>query len=75
MPYTKSPDELADAIAAMTFGDLMSVASDLSQMAEAKDARPKLETPEEFASLLWDWSESNREAAAAEAAERKANSQ
>lgn len=61
MPFTKSPDELADTLTAMTFGDLMDVAGELSSMAESKEVRPKLETAEEFASLLWGWARFKQE--------------
>lgn len=71
MPYTKDPDDLAETLAAMTYGDLMDVARSLHDMADDKDTWP-LKTPEDFASLLWGWSETYRDAAAEQAAEADA---
>ena len=46
---------LAKAITEMTYGDLRDVAKELASTSEDKEARPKLETTEEFAELLHDW--------------------
>lgn len=57
----KSKRELADCIAGMSYNALKDVANDLSETIKDKEARPKLETPEEFADLLSDWAEAQRE--------------
>ncbi len=53
----RSKKELAELILAMSYGELKSMGNDLSGTIEDKEARPKLETAEEFADLLWDWAE------------------
>ena len=50
-------NNLAKLIYSMPYGELMSVADDLSKMKDA-EMRPKIETQEEYASLLYDWAES-----------------
>lgn len=57
MPMVRSKKELAELILAMSYGELKSMGNDLSGTIEDKEARPKLETAEEFADLLWDWAE------------------
>jgi hypothetical protein len=49
--------DLAQTIMQMNYGELLSVATDLSKMRDA-EVRPKIETPEEFANALYDWAES-----------------
>jgi len=56
MPMQTTKGEFAKAILGMTYGGLMEVAAELSEMKE-KDVRPKIETPEEYASLLHDWAD------------------
>lgn len=50
-----SRNGLAKAITEMTYGELRAVAADLASTCHDKEARPKLETTEEFAELLYDW--------------------
>jgi hypothetical protein len=45
---------LANAIVAMNYGDLKSVGASLASMKDA-EVRPKIETDDEYASLLFDW--------------------
>lgn len=45
------------AILGMTYGDLMEVCGELASANRDKETRPKLETAEEFASLLHDWAD------------------
>lgn len=51
-------DDLAATIVQMSYGGLKSVAAELAEAIKDKEARPKLETAEEFADLLYDWAES-----------------
>lgn len=53
----RSRKDLAECIRYMSYGELKSVAAELASCCEDKEARPKLETPEEFADLLYDWAE------------------
>lgn len=53
--------DLAATIMAMNYGQLKDVATELAAAIEDKEARPKLETAEEFAELLYDWAESQGE--------------
>lgn len=53
----KVRSDLVRAILGLNYGDLKTVASELASAAADKDARPKLETAEEFADLLYDWAE------------------
>jgi hypothetical protein len=46
---------LARVIVDMTYGELRTVAAELSSTCEDKEARPKMETTEDFAELLYDW--------------------
>lgn len=48
-------EDLVAAITAMNYGALKQVGKELAEMIEDKEARPKLETAEEFADLLFDW--------------------
>lgn len=59
----KTKQDLAELIVGMSYGELKTVAHELASTVEDKEARPKLETAEEFADLLYDWAE----AAAADA--------
>lgn len=52
-----SINDLALTIVGMNYGDLKSVAKELARTIEDKESRPKLETAEEFADLLFDWAE------------------
>ena len=56
-------EDFIKAILTMEYGVLKGIASELSETIKDKEARPKLETPEEFADLLWDWADAYREAA------------
>ena len=58
MPVQKTKQDLAYAILNMTYGDLMYVAGQFTEMT-AKDngARPRPKTAEDFASLLHDWAD------------------
>lgn len=46
----------AEAIMNMNYGTLCAIAKEFSEMIDA-DVRPKIETPQEFAELLFDWAE------------------
>lgn len=50
-------NDLALLIVSMNYGDLKTVGAELAGTVEDKEARPKLETAEEFADLLFDWAE------------------
>jgi hypothetical protein len=50
--------DLANFIMEMNYGELKKVAVDLAGMKDA-DVRPKIETPEEYAEMLFDWAEAN----------------
>lgn len=52
----KTAKDLADCIMGMNYGELRAVADDFSRMID-KDVRPKIETQDEFADLLYDWAE------------------
>lgn len=52
--------DLAATILKMNYGALKQVAAELAGTIEDKEARPKLETPEEFAELLYDWAEAQQ---------------
>lgn len=52
--------DLAKLIMQMNYGELKCCASQLAAMNSDKDARPKLETGEEFADLIYDWAEASR---------------
>lgn len=52
-------NDLAKLILQMNYGHLKAVALELSGAAADKESRPKVETPEEFADLLFDWAEGN----------------
>lgn len=45
---------LAAAIVAMNYGDLKGVGASLASMKDV-DVRPKIETADEYADLLFDW--------------------
>lgn len=57
----KTRTDLVEAILQMSYGELKSVAHELAAMIEDKEARPKLETAEEFADMLYDWAEAQRD--------------
>lgn len=48
------------AVLLMPYGELKQIAHELAETIKDKEARPKLETAEEFADLLWDWAEAQR---------------
>jgi hypothetical protein len=54
---TITKKDLARTIMEMDYGQLKIVAKELAGACEDKEARPKLETAEEFADLLYDWAE------------------
>lgn len=49
--------DLASSIRSMNYAELKAVAEELASACKDKEARPKLETAEEFADLLSDWAE------------------
>lgn len=49
-------NDLANTILKMNYGELKSVAASLASMKD-EDVRPKIETTEEFADMLFDWAE------------------
>lgn len=53
----KTAKDLAKTIMEMNYRELHSVAAELAGMKDA-DVRPKIETTEEYAELLFDWAES-----------------
>lgn len=54
----KTKQELATVILGMTYGDLMYVARQFSEMcAPDNGARPRPRTAEHFASMLHDWAD------------------
>jgi hypothetical protein len=53
--------DLADCIVKMNYGELKQVAYELSETIKDKEVRPKLETSDEFADLLYAWAEATRE--------------
>lgn len=53
----RTSKDLASVIMDMNYGDLKAVGAALARTIEDKEARPKLETAEEFADLLFDWAE------------------
>jgi hypothetical protein len=54
-----TPKDLARAILAMNYGALREVADDLARACKVKEVRPKMESAEDFASLLFDWAEAS----------------
>lgn len=55
MPATAK--DLANVIFNMNHGEMKKVASEMAGMKD-EEVRPKIETPEEFADMLFDWAES-----------------
>lgn len=53
----KDRSDLIHAILGLPYGQLKSVCGELAGMIEDKETRPKLETAEEFADLLYDWAD------------------
>lgn len=53
----KTRADLAKLIVEMNYGELRSVAASLASMKDA-DVRPKIETTDEYAEMLFDWAES-----------------
>ena len=53
----KTKADLARLMLEMNYGELRSVALDLAAACEDKEARPRMETTEDFAELLFDWAE------------------
>lgn len=51
--------DFARVILEMNYGELKSVAASFASMKD-EDVRPKIETAEEYADLLFDWAESMR---------------
>lgn len=49
--------QLARFIYSMPYGELAAVAGELAEACEDKEARPRMESKEDFASLLYDWAE------------------
>ena len=56
--YTRK--DLAKVITSMNYGTLKSVAASLASMKD-DEVRPRIETTEEFAELLFDWAEAEME--------------
>jgi hypothetical protein len=54
-------NDFAKAILTMNYGTLKTVCAELATANEDKECRPKLETAEEFADLLYDWAEATHE--------------
>lgn len=54
---TTTRSDLAQYIVEMSYGELKAVGAALASTCQDKEARPKLETAEEFADLLYDWAE------------------
>lgn len=52
----KTRADLATVILSMNYGELFKVAEELSEMKD-EDVRPKIETPQEFAEMLFDWAQ------------------
>jgi hypothetical protein len=50
--FMKSPDELADAILALSYGDLLGIGQGLASMSQSC---PTPTSAADFAQLLWDW--------------------
>lgn len=57
----KTRQDLIEAVLGMNYGELKSICCELAEMID-KDVRPKVETTEEFADLLYDWAEAQDEA-------------
>jgi hypothetical protein len=53
----KTRADLAGVIMTMNYGELFAVAEALAGMKD-EGVRPKIETPQEYAELLFDWAES-----------------
>lgn len=51
--------DLAAIILALNYGELRAVAGEFSKMID-KEVRPKIETPDEFAEMLFDWAEAQQ---------------
>lgn len=51
-----TPRDLAALIVSMNYGTLLNVAAEFASMID-KEVRPKVETKEEFADLLFDWAD------------------
>lgn len=49
--------DLAETINGMSYHELKALGHELAETIKDKEARPKLETAEEFADLLADWAE------------------
>ena len=60
MAEQSTKSELAQVILGLPYGTLMEIAGELSQMKEP-EVRPKIETPQDYASLLHDWAEATDE--------------
>lgn len=58
MPTTR--DDFIKVIFNMNYGTLKGISEEFASMID-KDVRPKIETPEEFAELLFDWAEAQHE--------------
>lgn len=57
MPLMQTKEDVAQVILRLNYGELMALGRELSAMKEP-DVRPSIETPEEYAALLFDWAES-----------------
>lgn len=56
----KTRNDFIAAVVELPYGELKSIAAELAETIKDKDARPKLETAEEFADLLYDWAAANK---------------
>jgi hypothetical protein len=53
-------NDLIKVLFNMNYGTLKGISQEFASMID-KDVRPKIETPEEFAELLFDWAEAQNE--------------
>lgn len=54
-------NDFVETVLNMPYGQLKQIAYELAETIKDKEVRPKLETAEEFADLLWDWAEAQRD--------------
>jgi hypothetical protein len=62
--------DLAQCILAMSYGELRNVGAELASTCEDKEARPKMETTEDFAELLYDWAAATVEGSSSQSSHR-----
>jgi hypothetical protein len=55
----KTRTDLVEVILSMNYGELLAVAEELAKMKD-DEVRPKIETPQEYAELLFDWAEAEK---------------